>query len=93
MVNDNFKIFVRLDKFNDSSIDILVYCFTATNDWEEFLLIKEKLALKIKLEVEKIGLGFAFPSQSIYIEKMNKNLCKVTHSFKVLGLLILLITK
>src|SRR5210317_272533 len=72
LVNENFKSFVRLDKFNDSSIDILVYCFTATNDWEEFLKIKEKLALKIKEEVEKVGLGFAFPSQSVYIEKLKK---------------------
>ena len=72
LVNDNFKSFVRLDKFNDSSVDILVYCFTSTNDWEEFLTIKENLALKIKKEVEKIGLGFAFPSQSVYIENLKK---------------------
>ena len=72
LVNENFKSFVRLDKFNDSSIDILVYCFTSTNDWEEFLKIKEKLAVKIKQEIEKIGLNFAFPSQSIYIENLKK---------------------
>jgi len=72
LVNENFKSFVRLDKFNDSSVDILVYCFTATNDWEEFLKIKENLALKFKQEVEKIGLNFAYPSQSVYIENLNK---------------------
>src|SRR6056300_597323 len=72
LVNENFKAFVKLDKFNDSSVDILVYCFTATNDWEEFLAIKENLALKIKEEVERTGLGFAFPSQSVYIENFNK---------------------
>ena len=72
LVNDNFKSFVRLDKFNDSSVDILIYCFTSTNDWEEFLKIKENLALKIKEEVERAGLGFAFPSQSVYIEKIKK---------------------
>jgi MscS family membrane protein len=48
IVNDNYKAFVRLDKFNDSSIDILIYCFTSTNDWEKFLEIKEKLAIEIK---------------------------------------------
>ncbi|MDB3974003.1 mechanosensitive ion channel family protein [Alphaproteobacteria bacterium] len=69
IANDNYKVFVRLDKFNDSSIDILVYCFTATNDWEKFLEIKEKLAMQIKQKVEEAGLNFAFPSQSIYIEK------------------------
>ena len=70
-VNENYKAFVRLDKFNDSSIDILIYCFTSTNDWEKFLEIKEKLAMEIKRKVEELNLNFAFPSQSIYIEKNN----------------------
>ncbi len=69
MVDDNYKSFVRIDKFNDSSIDILVICFTSTKDWDKYLKIKEELAIKIKENVENIGLNFAFPSQSIYIEK------------------------
>ena len=69
IVNDNYKAFIRLDKFNDSSIDILIYCFTSTNDWEEFLEIKENLAMEVKKKIEELGLNFAFPSQSIYIEK------------------------
>lgn len=69
IVNDDYKAFVRLDKFNDSSIDILIYCFTSTNDWQKYLEIKENLALEIKRKIEDLGLNFAFPSQSIYIEK------------------------
>ena len=69
IVNENFKCHVKIDKFNDSSIDILVYCFTNTNDWEIYLKIKEKLAIEIKTQVENLGLNFAFPSSSIYIEK------------------------
>lgn len=68
-VNDNFKSYVHIDKFNDSSIDILIYCFTSTNDWKTFLEIKENLAVVIKSKVEELGLGFAYPTQSIYIEK------------------------
>ena len=68
IVDDNYKYFVRLDKFNDSSIDILIYCFTSTNDWDSFLRIKERLAIKIKSEVENLGLNFAFPSHSVYLE-------------------------
>ncbi len=60
--------FVRIDKFNDSSIDIMVYCFTKTTVWGEWLKIKEALAYKIKETVEGAGTGFAFPSQSIYVE-------------------------
>ena len=69
IVNEEYKAFVKLDKFNDSSIDIMIYCFTSTNDWEEYLDIKENLALIVKEKVEELKLNFAFPSRSIYIEK------------------------
>tara|TARA_A100001015_G_scaffold285682_1_gene353498 strand:+ start:1451 stop:2542 length:1092 start_codon:yes stop_codon:yes gene_type:complete len=69
MVNDSYKSFVRLEKFNDSSIDILIICFTSTKDWDKYLQIKEDLAMEIKRKVEELNLAFAFPSQSIYIEK------------------------
>ncbi len=62
-------LFVRLEKFSDSSIDILIYCFATTTVWGEWLKIKEELALKIKSIVEENNAGFAFPSQSIYVEK------------------------
>jgi len=60
---------VRVDKFSDSSIDMYVRCFSKTDDWEEWLSVKEKLALEIKQIVEKNKASFAFPSQSIYVEK------------------------
>ena len=69
VVNNSYKLFVRVEKFNDSSIDVLVYTFTSTNDWEKYLVIKEELALIIKEIVEINQSSFAFPSQSIYIEK------------------------
>jgi len=60
---------VRVDKFSDSSIDMYVRCFTKTNSWNEWLKVKEKLAIEIKQIVEKNKASFAFPSQSIYVEK------------------------
>ncbi len=60
---------VRVDKFSDSSIDMYVRCFTVTDDWDEWLKVKERLALEIKQIVEKNNASFAFPSQSIYVEK------------------------
>ena len=60
---------VRVDKFSDSSIDMYIRCFTVTNDWDEWLKVKERLAIEIKQVVEKNNASFAFPSQSIYVEK------------------------
>lgn len=62
--------FVRIDSFNDSSIDIMVYCFTKTTVWGEWLEVKEALAYRIKEIVEGAGTGFAFPSRSLYVEAM-----------------------
>ena len=66
--------FVRIDKLNDSSIDIMLYCFTRTTDWGEWLEIKEELAYKITQIVEEAGAGLAFPSQSIYVEALPQGL-------------------
>jgi len=62
--------FVRVDSFNDSSIDLMLYCFTRTTNWGEWLAIKEALALEIKHIVEGAGSSFAFPSQSLYLESL-----------------------
>ena len=48
----------------------MIYSFTKTTDWGEWLEIKEAFAFAIKEIVEeKAGSGFAFPSQSIYLEQ------------------------
>ncbi len=73
IVNDNYQLFVRVEKFNDSSIDIFISSFTNTNEWEKYLKIREELAFLIKDIVEKNNSSFAFPSQSIYIEKDSQN--------------------
>lgn len=68
---EEISTFVRVDSFNASSIDFIVYCFTKTTVWGEWLEIKEDFALAIKEIVEeKAGTGFAFPSQSIYVESL-----------------------
>ena len=60
--------YVHIDSFNDSSIDIMIYCFTKTTVWGEFLKVKEDLAYRIKEIIEIAGAEFAFPSQSVYVE-------------------------
>jgi MscS family membrane protein len=62
-------IAVRVEKFSDSSIDMRVRCFTTSNSFSTWLEVKEKLAIEIKQIVESNKAAFAFPSQSIYIEK------------------------
>ena len=75
--NENTNFFVRIDSFSDSSIDMLVQTFTETNDWGEFLKIKESLAVNIIEIVEKNKAGFAFPSQSIYLESFPEEIPEI----------------
>ncbi len=63
-------LFVRFDKFADSSIDILIYCFTVSTDWGEWLRVKEVLAYRVREIVLQAGASFAFPSQSVYVESL-----------------------
>jgi MscS family membrane protein len=67
--DQSIGVAVRVDKFADSSIDMYVRCFSKTNSWNEWLKVKENLALSIKQIVEINKASFAFPSQSIYVEK------------------------
>lgn len=69
VVNDLYHLNVRVEKFNDSSIDILVNTFANTTDWDEYLKIKEELIYIVKEVVESNKSSFAFPSQSLYLEK------------------------
>jgi MscS family membrane protein len=60
--------FVRIDSFGASSIDIMLYCFTKTTVWGEWLAVKERLAYRVKEIVEEAKSDFAFPSTSLYVE-------------------------
>jgi MscS family membrane protein len=66
--SEKASLFVRIDSFNESSIEMLVYCFTRSRLYADYLNAKEDLALAIKSIVTEADADFAFPSRSIYIE-------------------------
>lgn len=65
---------VYFTDFNDSSLDIMIYCFTETTIWAEYLKVREDLNLKIMNALEEIGVSVAFPTHSVYIEKQDDQL-------------------
>ncbi|EAU00838.1 MULTISPECIES: mechanosensitive ion channel domain-containing protein [Campylobacter] len=67
------RLWVWLDKLNDSSIDININCFTKTIVGDEYVLVKQDIIFKIMDIVENNGLSFAFPSQSLYVENAGSN--------------------
>ncbi|WP_278246907.1 mechanosensitive ion channel family protein [Alkaliphilus transvaalensis] len=67
-------IFVNFDRFNDSSLDIFIYCFTISTNWGEFLQSKEDVNLKILEILQNNNVHPAFPSRSIYVRKEDSSL-------------------
>lgn len=61
-------LLVYVDELADSSINILVYCFSKNTDWKKWLETKEDIIYKMMAILEKNNLEFAYPSMSIYPE-------------------------
>jgi MscS family membrane protein len=65
---------VNFTEFGPSSLDVFIYCFTKTTRWDEYLQVRQEVFLKFMRSMEKLGLSFAFPSQSVYLESVPKEL-------------------
>ena len=59
-------ILVNFNQWDLSSVNMLVYCFTETTVWKEWLDIQQDVFLKIGDIVKQAGADFAFPSTTIY---------------------------
>jgi len=62
-------LLVNLDNFGESSINIMIYCFSRSVKWADYLDVKEDVMFKIAQILKKNNLEFAYPSMSLYINK------------------------
>ncbi|RXK12648.1 hypothetical protein CP965_08705 [Halarcobacter mediterraneus] len=62
-------LLVYIDEFDNSSVNILVYCFSKSPDWEEWLRVKEDVIIKISELVHKNNCEFAYPTQTLFVRK------------------------
>lgn len=63
-------IMINFTDFQDSSLGIFCYFFTNTTNWQEYLMVRERINLQIMKIIEDNKASFAFPSQSLYIESL-----------------------
>lgn len=68
-IDQTQTILVYFNAFADSSLNIMVYCFTKTTNWAKWLGVQQDVYLQIIDIVQQHGAGFAFPSQTVYLEK------------------------
>ncbi len=60
---------VNFTEFGASSLNIFIYCFADTKVWADYLDVRQSVNLLIMRELEKLGLDFAFPSQTVYLRQ------------------------
>ena len=67
--NDTEFVSARFIEFADSSLNFEVIYYVNTDDYNEFVRVVEDINYKIIDEFNKLGVGFAFPSRTLYISK------------------------
>jgi len=60
---------VRFTTLADSALVIELYAYVQTKDWQKFLETREELLLAIMKIVERNGSSFAYPTQTVIVEK------------------------
>jgi len=68
-------LLVYVDKIDEYSIDILIYAFSITIDWEEWLKTKQDVIEKILEIIKNSKLEFAIPSYIVFHDR-KENLWK-----------------
>ncbi len=61
---------VEFHGFGAASLDVLVYCFIDAEDWNEELRTRHVLNLDIMRLADRLGVDFAFPTQTIHVAEM-----------------------
>jgi MscS family membrane protein len=57
---------VRAIGFGQSSLDLEIFAYVKTSDWNDYLAVQEDLVLRIMKIVDDAGTSFAFPSRTVY---------------------------
>ncbi len=63
---DYYNIF--LNNFAASSLEVLLYIFFEVPNWTEELRVRQEINLEIIKLADKLGVRFAFPTQTLHIE-------------------------
>ena len=72
-ISQDDTLLVNSDSLGNSSLNIFIYTFASTANWDKYLNIREDIHFKIMQIVEDNNASFAFPSQSIYVEQLAHN--------------------
>ncbi len=69
---------VVFSRFGSHSLDLMLYFFLKVPDWSNELIEKQNVYLEIIRLAEHLGIRFAFPTQTIYMENMAQQIDQQT---------------
>ncbi|MEM1060378.1 MAG: mechanosensitive ion channel domain-containing protein [Verrucomicrobiota bacterium] len=59
----------RLLRVSESGLDVEIFAYVTTSDWNEFLAVQEDVLLRMLDVVAASGSGFAYPSNTTYLAR------------------------
>ena len=74
-IDTNQYLMVRFDEFAPSSINFLIYCFTKTTDWADYLLFQQDVYVKAIAIIEEHGAQCAFPTTTLHVPNKTRVVC------------------
>jgi MscS family membrane protein len=66
-------IMVNFEKYMDNGVDIFLYFFTKTTNWEKYLHVREDINFKILEILEQEQVYIAIPSRKLYVNSEGDN--------------------
>ena len=66
-IDTSQTLIVNFESFGESSLNILVYCFTRTTVWPRYHEIKQDILLHIADIIARHGAEIAFPTRSVHL--------------------------
>ena len=58
-----------VSRFSDSSVDIRIYVFAKSTDWEQFHAIKQDILMKASGIIKRNGADIAYPTRTLHVEQ------------------------
>ncbi len=80
MRKDYYQVY--FNAYNSTSLDILVYVFWATPDWNTELRERHRFLLDILRLAKQLGVEFAYPTQTLYLKQNAEQVTAATELFK-----------
>lgn len=73
-------LMVHFNAYGASSLDIMIYCFTQTREWQEYHRVREDVLLKVGAIIERHGAEIAFPTRTLKLDQMDALVATEGHS-------------